>query len=38
MKNSQKLATEGTEDKEKQNKNTTQHVLDTNTRKQTQIT
>ena len=35
MNNSQKLATE---DKEKQNKNTTQHVLDTNTRKQTQIT
>ena len=36
--NPEKLATWGTQDKEKQNKNTTQHVLDTTIHKQTQIT
>jgi hypothetical protein len=34
----EKLATQGTQDEEKQNKNTTQYVLDTTMRKQTQIT
>ena len=34
----EKLATYGTQDKEKQNKDTTQCVLDTTKRKQTQIT
>jgi hypothetical protein len=34
--NPEKLATCGTQDEEKQNKNTTQYVLDTTTRKQTQ--
>ena len=38
MENPEKLATQGTQDEEKQNKNTTQHVLDTTIRKQTQIT
>ena len=39
MNNQDKLATQGTQDKEKQNKNTTQYVLDTTTIcKQTQIT
>ena len=40
MDNSEKLATQGTPDEEKQkeNKNTTQYVLDTTVRKQTQIT
>jgi hypothetical protein len=38
MENAEKLATRGTQDKEKQNKNTTQCVLDTTIRKQTQIT
>jgi hypothetical protein len=38
MDNPEKLATLGTQDEDKQNKNTTQHVLDTTTRKQTQIT
>jgi len=38
MDNREKLATYGTQDKEKQNKNTTQYVLDTTTRKKTQIT
>ena len=38
MDNPEKLATQGTQDEDKQNKNTTQHVLDTTTRKQTQIT
>ena len=38
MDNPEKLATQGTEDNEKENKNTTQFVLDTTTRKQTQIT
>jgi hypothetical protein len=33
-----KLATHGTQDEEKQSKNTAQYVLDTNIRKQTQIT
>jgi hypothetical protein len=38
MDNPEKLATYGTQDEEKQNKNTTQYVLDTTMRKQTQIT
>ena len=38
MDNPEKLAIQGTQDEEKQNKNTTQYVLDTTTRKQTQIT
>ena len=38
MDNPEKLATLGTQDKETQNKNTTQYVLDTTIRKQTQIT
>jgi hypothetical protein len=38
MENPVKLATEGTQDDEKQNKHTTQYVLDTTMRKQTQIT
>ena len=38
MENLEKLATQGTQDEDKQNKNTTQYVLDTNMRKQTQIT
>jgi hypothetical protein len=37
MENAEKLATRGTQDDEKQNKNTTQYVLDTIIRKQTQI-
>jgi len=37
MDNREKLTTQGTQDKAQQNKNTTQHVLDTNIRKQTQI-
>ena len=37
MNNSEKLATQGTLDKDKQNKNTTEYVLDITTRKQTQI-
>jgi hypothetical protein len=36
MFNPEKLATQGTQDDHKQNKNTTQYVLDTNIRKQTQ--
>ena len=36
--NPQKLAVYGTQDEDKQNKNTTQYVLDTTLRKQTQIT
>jgi hypothetical protein len=32
------MATNGTQDEEKQNKNTTQYVLDTTMRKQAQIT
>ena len=38
MENPVKLATEGTQDDEKQNKHTTQYVLDTTMPKQTQIT
>jgi hypothetical protein len=38
MDNPEKLATQGTQYEEKQNKNTTQYVLDTTTHKQTQIT
>jgi hypothetical protein len=38
MDNPEKLVTQGTQDEEKQNKNTTQYVLDTIIRKQTQIT
>jgi len=38
MDNSEKLATYVTQDEEKQNKNTTQYVLDTTMRKQIQIT
>ena len=34
----EKLGTLGTQDEEKQNKNTTQHISDTTIRKQTQIT
>ena len=37
MDNLEKLATQATQDKQKQNKNTTQYVLDTITRKQTQV-
>ena len=36
--NPEKLVTLGTQDEEKQNKNTTQYMLDTTIRKQTQIT
>ena len=38
MNNPEKLATQGTQDEDKQNKNITQYVLDTTIRKQTQIT
>ena len=38
MNNPEKAATQGTQDEEKQNKNTTQYVLDTTIRKQTQTT
>ena len=38
MDNPQKLATQGTQDEEKQNKNTIQYVLDTTVCNQTQIT
>ena len=37
MDNPEKLATYGTHDEEKQNKNTTQYALDTTMRKQTQL-
>jgi hypothetical protein len=37
MDNPEILATWGTQDEEKQNKNTTQYVLETTMRKQTQI-
>ena len=37
MDNSEKLATYGKQDEEKQSKNTTQYVLDITVRKQTQI-
>ena len=36
--NPEKLAAQGTQDDEKQNKTTTQYVLDTTMHKQTQIT
>jgi len=35
MDNPEKLATQGTQDEDKQNKNTTQYVLDTTIRTQT---
>ena len=35
MDNQEKLATQGTQDEDKQNKNTTQYMLDTTIRKQT---
>jgi hypothetical protein len=35
MDNTEKLATYGAQDEEKQNKNTTQYVLDTTIKKQT---
>ena len=38
MDNPERQTTYGTQDGEKQNKNTTQHVLDTTMRKKTQIT
>ena len=38
MDNPEKLATLGTQDEEKQNKNTTQYMLATTMHKQTQIT
>ena len=38
MNNPEKLATQIAQDENKQNKNTTQYVLDTTMRKQTQIT
>ena len=38
MDNTDKLATQGTQDEDKQNKNTTQDVLDITTRTQTQTT
>jgi len=37
MDNPEKLETYGTQDEEKQSKNTTQYALDTTLRKQTQI-
>ena len=37
MDNPEKLATQGTQEKEKQSKNTTPYVLDNTIRKQTQI-
>jgi len=38
MDNSEKLATSGTQDENKQSKNTTQYMLDTTIRKETPIT
>ena len=38
MNNPEKLTTQSTKAEEKQNKNTTQYMLDTTMRKQTQIT
>jgi len=38
MDNPEKMATQVTQDEEKQNKNTTQYVSDTTIRKQTQLT
>jgi hypothetical protein len=37
MNNPEKLATQETQDEEKQNRNTTQYMLDTTIRKQTQM-
>ena len=37
MNNPEKLATQGTEDEDKQTQNTAQYALDTTMRKQTQI-
>ena len=37
MDHPEKLATQGTQDEEKESKNTTQYVLDATIRKQTQI-
>ena len=37
MNNTEKPATEGTQDEDKQSKNTTQYVSETTTHKQTQI-
>ena len=37
MNNPERLATQGTQDEDKQSKNTTQYVLDTNICKQKQI-
>ena len=38
MDNPEELATQGTQDEDKHNKNTTQYVLDTTVRKQKQMT
>jgi len=38
MDNPEKLAIQGTQHEDRQNKNTTQYVLDTTMRKQTQLT
>jgi len=38
MDNPEKLATEGTQDEDKQNKNTAQYVMDTTVLKHTEIT
>ena len=38
MENPKKMATQGTQDKDKQSNNTTQYVLDTTIHKQTQLT
>ena len=38
MDNREKLTTQGTQDEDKQNKNTAQYVFDTSMHKQTQIT
>ena len=38
MDNPEKLATKGSQDEDKQNKNTTHYVLETTIRKQTEIT
>ena len=38
MDNSEKLATKGTPDEDKQNRNTTQYVMDTTMRKHTHVT
>ena len=38
MDNTEKLATQATQNEDKQNKNTTQYIVNTTTRKQTQKT